>query len=1086
MNMRTSDADTGTIRVFAFPVPFAAAVRKDVTIPAVPGETAAAAVRRAFPEHAAAVNAYAVRLRFAAADDPVTPGDVVVGWALPKEAVTGTAAWAAVVYVAKIIAVVGFVASIGFSVYSYMQSRRLMKSLRNSAYGKEVDDASDTNFGWDFDARNSASEGSPAPVLYGRRYVIPPVIQQRVTVSPISGAEFLEVITAVAQGGAGFADRVAFPNNEQGNVDILLNHANWANYISKEQYGNDSSEEINRLNSGVSVYNGVYWDGTTLISNAAAQNMQNLVDGDTSTRPTGLSSSQQYGYMNLPDPPAQRKTKHTRNFYFALPDVCKVSRVRLFTNKKNLTFSVYAGDGSDVTKFTRIGNSANNATANSWKNCLCDTGGKFYRNILISNFNGGGDGKFFQIEVYGSINAAVEENITGYAEVETRPGDYNQAPVSICSGVWAALNVGKGLNLSWFNFETSVGASPETLSVTFEFPYGLYDSSGATMEAKTVKIACQRRGIAKDGTPGEWEKFSAEFDSNSVVEITDTSTTPKKVQFSTRGTLGDHDRHEVRARLAEDPGLSANVVGSCNWELIEEGFAHKPQYPKMALAAVRMLSTESLSGGAPQIKVMAERPYVMVYNAIEERWQAKSASNPAWVAYDLIVRPRFDDRAAQELDAGDDDIPLFDEDSGNFAIDLAPYLRGVAFPVERMRYTDFADWAEYCDAGGITCSMYFDGTSTVTECLQYICEIGRAGLVNRANVLGVVIDRQAAVMGARNQPLPLFRFDDTNIVADSWSEEWRNRKDFPSEVQVTYFDRMREYTRKGALARQDERLTHNPKDLTLYACDDVGVAKRHAEYVLGMNKILRSYAWTGDLDAMPLDLGDLVEVKGKLATITGVSFDDELRREFKALEYAHDRFGWRKMTLGADFAGRAVDDAGATSGRINIVCGLPATVADVTLAEYFAECGLDDAVMIPWVNKEGAVYTFDGWPLSLRNVRAIFPMVLFSDSVDFAANLYFKATDAPALAFLGTTGWRLVSLSFDVPDFTAAYSNLNGVNYTKKVTFHKLVKHKNGAYVEEDIPLAASGGQRLFAGAVYKVYCNEVFDLPMFPPPEGA
>jgi hypothetical protein len=1063
-----------TIKICAFPTPFEIFHRQEKDIDFIAGETIQEAAKRAFPQFK--LNTFARGIKRISASELVNPNDVIVCWSIPESGVDWAAVWAVTKVVMKVIGAILSVAAIGYSVYSYMQSRKLMKSLKNTAYGKEVDDASDTNFGWNFDAQNAAAEGSPLPVLYGKRYVIPPVIQQRVVVSQISGAEYLEVITAVSQGGAGFVDSIAFPNNEQGDLDILLNHAHWSNYISKEQYSSDSSEEVNRLHSGINVYNGVYWDGSGLISSPTAYDLQNLVDGDTTTRARGLSGSQKYGYMNLPDPDKQRDTKHTRNFYFALDDVCKISRVRFFTSKKDITFDVYAGNTSDITTFTKIGSFAGNGQSKTWKTCICNTNGVFYKNVLISNFKGSSKAEFYEIEVYGSINVAAEENITGYAEVETRPGDYNQSPVTICGGVWAALNVGKGLSLDYFTYKTSKGASPEKLSITLEFPYGLYDSSGATLESKTVKVACWYRGVKQDGSTGLWTVFNSEF-AGGVVEISDTTTSPKKVQFETESLFSEFDHFEIRMKLHEDPGLGANVVGTCNWELVEEGYSHKPIYPNTALAAVRMLSTKALAGGVPQIKVMAERPYVLVYNSIEEEWQAKNASNPAWIAYDLIVRPLFDDTTAQELD--EEETELFDEDTGRFNADISPYLRETVFPVHRVKYSDFEKWADFCDDNNISCSMYFDGTSTVSESLQYICEIGRGGLVNRANVLGVVIDSQAENLGLRNEPVPLFRFDDSNIVADSYSEEYRDRKNFPSEVQVTYFDKDREYTRKSVLARTDEaRLSYNAKDITLYPCNDIEVARDHAEYVLGLNKLKKNYSWTGDLDSMPLDLGDLVEVNSKLMTITGVSFDEELRREFKAMEYVHERFGWLKWMVGVNQ--RSTVQHGSTK---YILHSLPwASPPGISLGDIYGRLTEGNVIasgpVSLKIDKTTGVYsilaltTGSNWlanrPIRLRAVK------------DFDLDFYQQEEDVVKTMTL-VEGWNLRTLTFDIVDWYETYKNIDGVDYTELLTFERSVVYKDVEFIESKIPFE-NGKKNLYANVAYKIYASEKVDLPMFPP----
>ncbi len=372
--------------------------------------------------------------------------------------------------------------------------------------------------------------------------------------------------------------------------------------------------------------------------------------------------------------------------------------------------------------------------------------------------------------------------------------------------------------------------------------------------------------------------------------------------------------------------------------------------------------------------------------------------------------------------------------------------------------------------------MYFDGTSTVSESLQYICEIGRGGLVNRANVLGVVIDSQAENLGLRNEPIPLFKFDDSNIVADSYSEEYRDRENFPSEVQVTYFDKDREYTRKSVLARTDEaRLSYNAKDITLYPCNDIEVARDHAEYVLGLNKLKKNYSWTGDLDSMPLDLGDLVDVNGKLMTITGVSFDEELRREFKALEYNHERFGWELLDYFKLFHG------GST--YTDFFFCMPISIPGATFESFFGIEGITEitAGIVIDVYEGGAAHEMLNDVDVPWEPNKLYIVQLASDVDPDKLKMYVKNPTLNNEVIL-RPGANFVMLNYDIQDYFKEYWHIT--QYGDVRLEHEIII--SGGEIVGTLPIERDeyGRAALKSGSFYRFDNTTDSDIvfEMFPP----
>ncbi len=1159
------------IKVTALEMPLSPQWRKSIVIERKDNERVADIAARAFP--GAGLTNYACGGRLVDGDSLAVAGSELFAWQTPKD--PGTVAL--LILIGKILVVTLSVVSAAYSVYSYMRTKKQMKSAKNALFGKEVSDASAENFGWDYDSANAVSEGGPLPILYGTRQVICPIIQLHTFVSALTSVEYFEALLAVCQGGAGFEDRISFLSDEDGDADVLVNHASWKNYISSTQLANDSSLDKNRVTPATTVSAGAYWENNQWKAVGGAD-LTGLIDGDLSTRAKGMADSQKYDSRNSPAKTGTSGTKYTRNLLVTLDDLCEITRVRLHLSRKETQFKVYASNASDIKTFVRIGVfSGNNMPG--WKSCNCNTNGVFYNRVLITDFRYSADCYFNELEIYGSINSGSYEGINGYAEIETRAGGFNQAPVTICPNVWSKLNVSKSLDLTWFSFLTSPGASPDKMSIILEFPYGLYDSSGSSITAKEVKPACEYRGVDADGTPeATWHKFNNDFTYNiggSYIAISDTVTSSKKVQLnSDESFVIGFDHYEIRMKFFEDPGLGTNVQGTCVWSFVEEGYAHQPIYPKTALLAIRMIASENLYGSIPQLKPRVSRPNVLVYNPIAGVWQVKPANNPAWAAYDMIVRPLFDDTGFTEEDVYLDASPaarliinldataspdaatkyngeyLFDSISGRyikdantyaeyseissdssyiylknygiaymilldyilpeidlidaittgnstfshyisrpepyFTIDLQDYLREEAFPHDKVLYSDFAKWADFCDVNQITMSMYFDGTSSVVECLQYVLEIGRASLVNRGSILGVVVDRGAENYDSYGRPIPVFKFDDSNIVAGTFKTSYRDRTNFPDEVQVTYYDKEREYTRKSVLVRDAISLYQNSKDITLYCCDDTAVARRHAKYIIGMNHIKRSFEWTGDLDCMPLDIGDLVKANDDVIIITGTTFDAEMRRQFSGIEYADKRYRatWEVAMAQPYLSGPYQTP---TDGRNWIV--FPCVPLLSTFEDLFTIAGeliLSDVKIFSEIEvlyidedeKDVCGTVLESIPLSTTIEPGKGYKIYVTKSTEYNS-LIGEVTEQANFVEL-SAGWNLFGVVYEIPDFAGIYSNYLGVNYVNKLDSGLYRVKDNTDNELEPLQLDSKGKQHLYPGIVYAVKALVAFDLPMF------
>ena len=903
------------------------------------------------------------------------PGTEYFAWEVPASSA------AAALTVFKVISVVLAVASAAYgAVMAYKSNReakKLKKALRNSDYSKEVEDVSDTNYGWDYDASNTRGQGAPLPVLYGERLVLPPLVQVH-TRRVGSNQEYLELVAAVCQGGAGLADTTGVLSDADGGADIRLNHSSWRNYILEKQFASDDSYETDRLDTNTNVHESVYLDEDTgdLMESYTGSNLSLLFNyGDPDVKPTGLITDVggAYGRINTPSAEGLTNTGKKKNLSILIQLSYEVRLVEvdlLMKAGEGTSFKVYCGtaaDGQNLRGYSFFASSAYTGLTEAgttkkqkyWtaQNFANET---FYKYILITGFKKSSFSDIYKIHAYGSINQATGTDIRQYAEVETRPGSPVQEPLTVCTGVWNTIRVSKNLSVDWFTFATSGGASPEKLELNLEFPYGIYDASGTSMQPYTVTVEIQRRWVDADGTAGAWKDFAGA--SGGYFSISAQSSSAYGVTYAE--TLGEsHDHWEIRMRYHNPADANPDVCGDCVWETLVEGYDFSPSYPGVCVAGVRMLATDALSGAVPQVKARASRPFVCVWDGAE--WLARPATNPAWCAYDIICQPLFPfdgrewlaeaDGSMYSLEYGDEKaVSSFSSSTGGYTLvtsaaphglsagDLVEFFNSTrfaektwtvasvpsssTFTVARgyqsesatgqtfrkvvrtdcaygpgdadcavdprcLDYAAFASWAAHCDDDGIAMSAYFDGTTSAADALQYVCDIGRAAIVRRGQVYAAVYDGLPDAVTMRGDPIPAYAFTDDNIEAGTFRVGYATRDNTPDEVQVFYFDRERENTRAAVIRFSGDRERHGrAQDVTLYCCDDRRVAAAYGDYVLRTSLVRRSFSWTGGASSMPLDIGDLVSVKGSLAVITAASCDSQMRRQFEATEYVMGRF----------------------------------------------------------------------------------------------------------------------------------------------------------------------------------------------------
>ena len=158
---------------------------------------------------------------------------------------------------------------------------------------------------------------------------------------------------------------------------------------------------------------------------------------------------------------------------------------------------------------------------------------------------------------------------------------------------------------------------------------------------------------------------------------------------------------------------------------IREVYYDDFEYPSQVLVAVKALATDQLSGSI-KFSCMAEGAMVRIYDTVSETWSVNVTDNPAWIVYDMLTKPIFDN-----------------------ALNVLEYE---GFNPSRLILQDFIDLAAYCDElvpdgkGGTekrcTFNGIFDATQSTWAAVLSVLQLARSVPVWHGINIGIVIDKK--------------------------------------------------------------------------------------------------------------------------------------------------------------------------------------------------------------------------------------------------------------------------------------------------------------------------------------------------------
>ncbi len=257
------------------------------------------------------------------------------------------------------------------------------------------------------------------------------------------------------------------------------------------------------------------------------------------------------------------------------------------------------------------------------------------------------------------------------------------------------------------------------------------------------------------------------------------------------------------------------------------------EYPRHVLVGIKGLAGEQLNGNL-RFSCMGDCCLIRVWDG--NRWDVDASDNPAWVKYDILTRPIFDN---------------------NFNV--------VRYDGRNPSNIDLVKWKESADfnntmvpngKGGyekrITFNGVFDYMCNVWAAVMRISELDRATPIHNGLKLTLAIDKPQT-------PKQLFCVG--NIERGSFKRQWLSTVERASEFVAVFSNQEKEYRRDELAAYNENINTSNTINLDLFGETRPSGVWRSLRYKLNNNQyLLESAQFVVFTESLVSILGDVVNV----------------------------------------------------------------------------------------------------------------------------------------------------------------------------------------------------------------------------------
>lgn len=452
-------------------------------------------------------------------------------------------------------------------------------------------------------------------------------------------------------------------------------------------------------------------------------------------------------------------------------------------------------------------------------------GGKQYLNLLYC----GGYGEVDSISDLRIDSTPID--CFSNVQIEKRLGTNDQEPISFFDNTPTDQGVGLLLDLNKPLIRTTDSTKASALEVTLEWSNGLYhlNNDGGY---ESASIVC-RIDYRKTGT-AEWIYHNSYTVSNSSAD---------GFRKSFKWNVGEATQYDVKLVLTSKPSGSRYMTYT-SWSLLTSYNSGRYARPNKVLVALRILATNQLSGGVPNLTWKQTRSKVYVYNPKLQRYEVKAATNPIWAAYDILHGCRYiknintgryqyvvDGCAHEHLD------PYYDE-----------WESAAAYADEEITNHDGEKEKRF------EFDAFYDTSQRRYEAAVKAAAVGHSNIIIHGCNYGITVDRPGMITQI---------FSEGRTTQGSVQGSFLSREERARSIEITYNDEHNDYKntqftlRSESYARDDQQ--DNTAQLTLFGVRRRSQAYREAVMALATaERQLQTIELSTDINGITAEYGDIV------------------------------------------------------------------------------------------------------------------------------------------------------------------------------------------------------------------------------------
>lgn len=261
-------------------------------------------------------------------------------------------------------------------------------------------------------------------------------------------------------------------------------------------------------------------------------------------------------------------------------------------------------------------------------------------------------------------------------------------------------------------------------------------------------------------------------------------------------------RYYVRVKFNHAPSSSNRYGSKGYFEFLSESVSDDFTYPRTALLAIRALATDQLNGSMPRITCLV----------------SAGSQNPATIAKQILT------------------------DCGVSADRILP---------------SFDEWERFCVKHSHEANIVFDTNISVRKALDTVGVLGRASVVQVGSRFDALIERGDLL------PTQSFMFGMGNILNGTFKQHFLPLVDRASGVEITYYDRDKDYEPTQILIGDDPKGEQLPNkaSIKLIGCTSKAQAMRYGQFLLNCNRYLtQTVEFEASIDSLVCRYGDVIKV----------------------------------------------------------------------------------------------------------------------------------------------------------------------------------------------------------------------------------